>query len=180
MILLTGDSSVEETEVAVAAGGEILQHSVARREARKKKKNAKKGKKGTRARKERKGKGTRKGNKKMKNNKKMQRRGKKGSKKKGTRTKKKNAKPPKRKQSKSRNAKKLQKLNRNQRQGINYTECAMQMKEFASRIKKAGNLERQAKRITDFKKINDNKKGKVRLGRHFHSCGISVLVERKF
>ena len=37
----------------------------------------------------------------------------------------------------------------------------MKMKEFASRIKKAGNLERQSKRITDFKKINDNKKGKV-------------------
>jgi len=36
----------------------------------------------------------------------------------------------------------------------------MKMKEFASRIKKAGNLERQSKRITDFKKINDNKKGK--------------------
>merc|ERR1711936_1400591 len=54
---------------------------------------------------------------------------------------------------------------KNQRQNetqtsINYTECAMKMKEFASRIKKAGNLERQSKRITDFKKINDNKKGK--------------------
>ena len=55
---------------------------------------------------------------------------------------------------------------RNQRQNqtqtsINYTECTMKMKEFASRIKKAGNLERQSKRITDFKKINDNKKAKV-------------------
>merc|ERR1711936_425154 len=54
---------------------------------------------------------------------------------------------------------------KNQRQNetqtsINYTECTMKMKEFASRIKKAGNLERQSKRITDFKKINDNKKAK--------------------
>ena len=37
----------------------------------------------------------------------------------------------------------------------------MKMKEFASRIKKAGNIVRQSKRVTDFKKINDNKKGKV-------------------
>ena len=47
------------------------------------------------------------------------------------------------------------------KQSINYTQCAMKMKEFASRIKKAGNIVRQSKRVTDFKKINDNKKGKV-------------------
>ena len=37
----------------------------------------------------------------------------------------------------------------------------MKMKEFASRIKKAGNLVRQSKRITDFMKINNKKKEKV-------------------
>merc|ERR1711936_1535854 len=36
---------------------------------------------------------------------------------------------------------------------INYEECAMKMKDFASRIKKAGNLDRQAIRINKFKDI---------------------------
>ena len=177
MILLTGDSSVEETDVAVAAGGEILQHSVARREAGKKKrtrgKRFKKGAKKTKRKRNEKNQKISKSKKykENRNNRKESKGRKKKSKKQGT---KRRGKAKKGKKTKS------QKFNRNQRQLVNYTECAMQMKEFASRIKKAGNLERQAKRITDFKKINDNKKGKVKLGRHFHSCGISVLVERKF
>merc|ERR1712223_223525 len=43
---------------------------------------------------------------------------------------------------------------------INYEECAMKMKDFASRIKKAGNLDRQAIRINKFKDITSTKKGK--------------------
>merc|ERR1711910_114829 len=43
---------------------------------------------------------------------------------------------------------------------INYEECAMKMKDFASRIKKAGNLDRQAIRINKFKDIPSTKKGK--------------------
>ena len=125
--------------------------------------------------KEIKGRGTKRGNKKMKNKKRMQKRGKKKPKKKVTRSKKKKSGTKKRK-SKLGKTEVFRTSNRN----INYTECVMQMKEFASRIKKAGNLERQAKRIKNFQKINDDKKGKVKLGRHFHSCGISVLVERKF
>lgn len=45
---------------------------------------------------------------------------------------------------------------------INYEECAMKMKDFASRIKKAGNLDRQAIRINKFKDITSTKKGKVK------------------
>ena len=45
---------------------------------------------------------------------------------------------------------------------INYEECAMKMKDFASRIKKAGNLDRQAIRINKFKEITSTKKGKVK------------------
>ena len=68
----------------------------------------------------------------------------------------------KRRRQQRKKLKTLRKQRQNETQtSINYTECAMKMKEFASRIKKAGNLERQSKRITDFKKINDNKKGKV-------------------
>ena len=115
----------------------------------------------------------------MKNNKRMQKGGKKEPKKKGTRSKKKKSGTKKRKSKSGKTVGKKEKFRASNR-NINYTECAMQMKEFASRIKKAGNLERQAKRITDFKKINDNKKGKVKLDRHFHSCGMSFLVERKF
>merc|ERR1712025_583607 len=44
VVVVAGDSSVEETDVeAVEAGGEILQHSVAKREARKKRGTKKKG-----------------------------------------------------------------------------------------------------------------------------------------
>merc|ERR1712223_872155 len=43
---------------------------------------------------------------------------------------------------------------------INYEECAMKMKDFAGRIKKAGNLDRQAIRINKFKDITSTKKGK--------------------
>ena len=68
----------------------------------------------------------------------------------------------KRRRQQRRKLKTLRKQRQNETQtSINYTECTMKMKEFASRIKKAGNLERQSKRITDFKKINDNKKAKV-------------------
>ena len=38
----------------------------------------------------------------------------------------------------------------------------MKMKDFASRIKKAGNLDRQAIRINKFKDITSTKKGKVK------------------
>ena len=54
------------------------------------------------------------------------------------------------------------------------------MKDFASRIKKAGNLYRQSKRITDFGDIKDNKKNKViklALNVPYDDCKI---VERKF
>ena len=54
------------------------------------------------------------------------------------------------------------------------------MKEFASRIKKAGNLERQSKRITDFKKINDNKKAKVGYKEsHLNYIIIIIIIERQ-
>merc|ERR1712223_2022613 len=43
---------------------------------------------------------------------------------------------------------------------INYEECAMKMKDFASRIKKAGNLDGQAIRIDKFKDITSTNKGK--------------------
>ena len=56
----------------------------------------------------------------------------------------------------------------------------MKMKEFASRIKKAGNLVRQSKRITDFMKINNKKKEKVIKLRFCNSHDQPVIVERKF
>ena len=40
---------------------------------------------------------------------------------------------------------------------IDYEECATKMKDFASRIKKAGNLDRQSKRIEDFMKLTEKK-----------------------
>ena len=54
------------------------------------------------------------------------------------------------------------------------------MVKFNSRIIRAGNIERQAKRITAFGDIKENKKGKViQLSFDFpdHDCQI---VERKF
>ena len=43
---------------------------------------------------------------------------------------------------------------------IDYGACIMKMKDFASRMKKANNLDQQAKRIGDFDKIIKNKKEK--------------------
>ena len=48
-----------------------------------------------------------------------------------------------------------------QDESFNFSSCVDVMKIFASRIKKAANIERQAKRIEAFKKIIDKKKTKV-------------------
>ena len=51
--------------------------------------------------------------------------------------------------------------NEKQDESVNFSSCVDVMKSFASRIKKAGNIDRRAKRIEAFKKINDQKKMKV-------------------
>ena len=54
------------------------------------------------------------------------------------------------------------------------------MKDFASRIKKAGNLYRQSKRITDFGTIKENKKNKVIKVSFNLPDNYCRIVERKF
>ena len=47
-------------------------------------------------------------------------------------------------------------------ENTNFSSCVDVMKKFASRIKRAANIERQVKRIESFKKINEKKVLKVK------------------
>ena len=73
-----------------------------------------------------------------------------------------------------RNEKKRKRKNRTRKQkkslkksltvgGSNFTLCVETMKSFASRLKKAGNMKRQAERIESFMKINEAKMEKVEM-----------------
>ena len=46
-------------------------------------------------------------------------------------------------------------------ENTNFSSCVDVMKKFASRIKRAANIERQVRRIESFKKINEKKVLKV-------------------
>jgi len=141
--LVVSDSSAEDkTDGAVASSGEFLQHSVVKREAGKPKKKNK-------------GKRTR-GRKKVKN-----------PKRKGGKRRKGNARPrirnnirQKQENKRKNTGRKFKKSKNRQTEDMNYTACAMKMKDFASRIKKAGNLERQAIRIGKYKNLNIKKTDK--------------------
>ena len=182
-------SAEDKADVSVASSGDIPHHSLLKRNAESKRKGKKKrSKKGGKRRKRRKGrkkdvkplkrrnidkipigKHGRKGGDGRKANKQgNRRRGRKGGNRRGRKT------------VKNKKDKINKKSMADQRQSINYTQCAMKMKEFASRIKKAGNLVRQSKRITDFMKINNKKKEKVIKLRFCNSHDRPVIVERKF
>ena len=65
---------------------------------------------------------------------------------------------------------------------INFSNCVDAMKSFASRIKRAGNLNRQAKRIESFKNTSDNKLLKVAFinsyNMSFENCQIEIELLR--
>ena len=62
-------------------------------------------------------------------------------------------------------------------ENTNFSSCVDVMKKFASRIRKAANLERQAKRIESFKKINEKKVLKVT--RSYLSCSFFGFKARQ-
>merc|ERR1711913_118186 len=158
-------SAEDKAEVAVASGGDLLHHSLAKREAGKRKsvKNGKKGqvkkRKGINGQRRRKGKKGGIAKKEGKGRKEGKRgKGRKGGKA-GKAGKEEKGKGKKKKPDGSRR-KTIKSRNKNTRQDVDYKVCAETMKNFTSRIIRAGNLERQAKRIDSFGDIKASKKDK--------------------
>ena len=63
---------------------------------------------------------------------------------------------------------------KNERQETNFSSCVGNMKNFASRINRAGNIKRQAKRIESFKTIIDQKEtiiGELKSHIQQNTCG---------
>ena len=55
-------------------------------------------------------------------------------------------------------------------ENIDFSSCVDVMKKFASRIKKAANIERQVKRVESFQKINEKKVLKVKCYLEKYPC----------
>merc|ERR1711981_1069896 len=147
-------SAEDKTDLAVASGGDILHHSLAKRDAGKRRKENKKEAKrrGNGLQKIRKGgkvKGKRNGGAKSRG-KGQGKRGKKGGKKERS----------KRRKIKVSGTGTGTGTGTGKGRETRTTECAENMKKFNSKIIRAGNIERQAKRITAFGDIKENKKGK--------------------